>query len=286
MAKDEEIVAQMPNEWEDDFDSKDLSIPYKREEVEEDKKEEVTENEETDDTEEELTETPELEEVVTLEDPGNYEPKDYSFDYSVDGKSYKISSSDDVDKIPNEDLEKLSAKDLSSLIRRANLIDTKHDKDEEEFNKSKDAYESQLQQQQERDKVIETFAAEFDYLVSKGYLPKVPDELRNSDWADPKIAAKDGVKEQKAILDYMVKENKQRAKLNLKPIDSIIDAFNAYSLENNRRDEQERHKRSGESRKQAGARVSAPTNNQPASMAPKGIAVGRVNAFRNSADWS
>jgi len=286
MAKDEENVAQMPNEWEDDFDSKDLAIPYKREDVEEDKKEEPTETEEVDDTDEEVTEAPELEEVVTLEDPGNYEPKDYSFDYNVDGKTYKIASSDDVDKIPNEDLEKLSAKDLSSLIRKANLIDTKHDKDEEEFNRKKDEYSAQVQQQEERDKVIETFAAEFDYLVSKGYLPEVPEELRKSDWTDPKIAAKDGVKEQKAILDYMVKENKQRAKLNLKPIDSIIDAFNAYSLENNRKDEQERHKRSGEARKQAGARISAPTNNQPASMVPKGIAVGRVNAFRNSADWS
>lgn len=274
------------NEWEDDYDAKDLAIPYSREDVkEEDKQEPETEQEE--ENEEDIPEAPELEQTVTLEDPGNYEAKDYSFDYTIDGKSYKIVNSEDVDKIPDEDLEKLKASELSSLIRRANLIDTKHDKDEEEFNKKKDAYSEQSQEEQNRVDTTIRLAAEFDYLESKGHIPPVPEELQDKDWTSPKIASREGVKERKEILDYMHKENVQRAKLGLKPIDSVLDAFNAFSLENNRKVDQERTKQAGEARKAAGSRVSAPTNNQPASMVPKGIAVGRTNVFRNSnVDWT
>lgn len=286
MTKTEEAPqeeAKPINEWGDDFDKSELTIPYKREEPTED----VDEPEEEVEEDEELPEAPELQSIVTAEDPGEFTPEDYSFDYQIDGKTYKIATADDIDKIPDEDMEKLSAKDITVLLRRATSIDTKVERDREKYEAQKKEFDEQTEEQQQQIQTINTFAAEFDYLVSKGFLPKVPKELQEADWTDAEISKREGVKEQKEILDYMVKENRSRSKLGLKPLNSIIDTFNALAMEKNRSTSAEREKSAKEARKSAGARVAGPTNSPMGTTAPKGIAVGRTNVFRNAnIDWS
>lgn len=285
-APKDEAKSTIDQQWEDDFDKEELTIPYKREEtapVKEEKQEQSQNEDEEEDTD--LPDAPDLENIVTLEDPGEYKPNDYSFEYDIDGKKYKISSSEDIDKIDEEDLEKLRAKDLTTLLRKANAIDAKLERDEDAYNEKKKAYDKQVDDQDSRDEVIATFAAEFDYLVSKNLLPEVPEKYQNADWSDPEVAKKDGVKEQKEVLDYMVKENEQRAKLKLKPITSIVDAFNALQQEKGRSKDEEDNKAKGNARKAAGSRVSGTSNNPVATPSPRGIAVGRVDAFRTSTMW-
>lgn len=276
MSKDEapqENEQKVDLTWEEDFKPEDLEIPYSREEAEEPKEEK----------EEEVPEAPEVPAIVTLDDPGEFTPEDLSFEYEIDGKKFTISKSDDIDNIPDEDLEKLSAAQITKLLRRANNVDSKLEQAEKDYKAKKEAYEEQAAAEKEREEMILTFAAEFDYLVSKGLIPEVPENLRNADWNDPTVSSQEGVKEQKEVLDYMEKENKVREKAGLKPLTSILDAFNALQMETGRAKSKEDKEAEGQARKQAGARVAAPTNNSASTPVPKGIAVGRVNALRNNA---
>lgn len=268
------------DEWADDFDKKDITIRYKHEEQAE-KTEDKTEEEEKDD----VPPAPDAAPVVSLEDPGDFTPEDYSFEYDIDGKKYKISTAEDVDNIPDDDLEKLKASQLTQLIRKANAIDSKTDNDKRLFDEKKSKYDEQVVQSEQQRQTIESYAAEFDYLVSKGFIPKVAEKLKDADWTDAAVSSQEGVKEQKEILEYIIKENKQRAKLNLKPLDSIIDAYNSMQMEKSRSKDKEDDKASKQARKDAGARVSGPSNNPAATVAPRGIAVGRTNVFRNSSVW-
>lgn len=289
MSKDEapqENEQKVDLTWEGDFKPEDLEVPYSREDVKEGNKEENKEEENEEKDGEAPAPAPEIASIVTLEDPGDFTPEDLSFEYEIEGKKFTISKSDDIDAIPDEDLEKLSAAQITKLLRRANNIDSKLEQAEKDYQSKKEAYQKQVEEENEREEMITTFAAEFDYLVSKGLIPEVPENLRNADWSDPSVSSQEGVKEQKEILDYMEKENRVRIKAGLKPLSSILDAFNAFQMEIGRAKSKEDKEAEGEARKAAGARVSAPTNNSASTPVPKGIAVGRVNALRNNvADW-
>lgn len=265
--------------WDDDFPSEALTIPYGDEEKEEPKeeKEEVTD-------EVELPPAPEIE-TVNLEDPGEFEPEDLSFEYEIDGKKYTIKSADDIDSIPDDEKEKLSASQIITLLNKANSIDSKQERAKEAHKSKVDEFTKNNEAQQERDQTIANFAAEFDYLVTKGLIPEVPENLKNADWSDKTVNSQDGVKQQKEILDYMVKENTVRAKAGIKPITSIVDAFNALSFERKDDEKEEKDKADKQARKDAGARIAGTTNNNSATPAPKGVAVGRVNAFSRNTDW-
>lgn len=289
MSKDEapqENEQKVDLTWEGDFKPEDLEVPYSREDVKDEKKEESKEEENEEKGDQEPAPAPEVASIVTLEDPGDFTPEDLSFEYEIEGKKFTISKSDDIDAIPDEDLEKLSAAQITKLLRRANNIDSKLEQAEKDYQSKKEAYQKQVEEENEREEMITTFAAEFDYLVSKGLIPEVPENLRNADWSDPSVSSQEGVKEQKEILDYMEKENRVRMKAGLKPLSSILDAFNAFQMETGRAKSKEDKEAEGEARKAAGARVAAPTNNSASTPVPKGIAVGRVNALRNNvADW-
>lgn len=282
-AQVEEAKVETRSEWDDDFDKEELTIKYKPDPVEE-KEDEV--KEETPETKEEEVEEVVVEPIVKTEDPGEFQEPDLSFVQKIDGKDYKISKADDIDNIPAEDLEKLNAKELTSLIRKGNAIDSKLERAKEDYDKKKSEYDEQVNAEKERDEQIQTMANEFEYLVSKGLLPKVADEFKNANWADPKVSEQPGVKEQKELLDYMIKENQARAKVNVKPLTSIVDAYNAWQLENTLKDKEQATKNAGQARKDAGAKVAGISNNPPGMQAPKGIAIGRPNAFmNNAAQW-
>mgnify|MGYP001616057848 CR=1 FL=1 len=91
----------------------------------------------------------------------------------------------------------------------------------------KATFDEQSQVSEAREKMVEDFASEMDYLVGKKLLPPVAAEFKNADWSDAHVAKQPGVKEQIALLNYMVKENEVRAKAGVKQLASVVDAFNA-----------------------------------------------------------
>jgi len=269
--------------WDGDFKEEDLVIPYKRESSEEKKADEPAKDEAKADepvVEEEVYADPEP--VVTLEDPGDFTPNDYSFEIIIDGKAHKVSSVDDAEKLAQENAENLDAKQIITLMSKATRIDIKTERDKEEWQKSKDAYTKQVEAQNERQSTVDNLANEFEYLVSEGALPAVAAEYKGADWSDPEVAKQPGVKEQIELLNYMVKTNQKRAKANIKPITSVVDAFNAMQADKGRKTEADTTKAAGEARKAAGARVASVSAAQQGSYVPKGIAVGDPNKLKRS----
>lgn len=277
--------------WQDDFTEEQLNIPYKREDnaTEETKEDTGTEDKpaETEDTQEEVVDTyTDPEPVVTVEDPGDYKPADYSFEVTLkDGKTVKVSTPEEAEKLADDPDNFETPKQLMDFINKQNKMNRNLDRDREKWEADKKKYDEQTAIDQERQQTVANMESELKYLVNKGLMPKIANEDLNADWSDPEIAKKDGVKEQIALVQYMVKENKVRAKAGVAPLKSMIDAFNAWKLETGQQQEADERKAAGEARKAAGARVAgvAPSAQQP--YVPKGIAVGRVLPMRGAAVW-
>lgn len=269
--------------WQGDFPEENLSIPYKRE-TEEKKTEE---NDNKDDGEEEVTEvvtysdpTP----LVTIQDPGEYTPADYSFEVTLkDGKTVKVNTPDDAEKLADDPENFETPKQLMDFINKQNKMNTKLDKDKSDYDRQKAEFDSQTDTEASRQTNIENFTAEFKYLADKGLLPKIPKEYMDADWQDPEIAKQPGVKEQIELLDYMVKENEARIKAKVKPITSIVDAYNAWQLDTGRQKKEEENKAAGEARKIASSRVASSSPAQQGAYVPKGIAVGNPNVLKRGA---
>jgi hypothetical protein len=239
---------------------------------------------------EETPEEPEYEQptpVVTVEDPGEFKPNDYSFDVVVyddeskKPKTVKIKSAEDFDKLLDDDANFGSSGALLKAQRLATKMETSLERDEAEWKKKKDAYEEQAGTLEARNEQIANIAAEINYLVGKGKLPKVEKKYENANWSDPEVAKQPGVKEHLELLSYMRKENDDRKKHGLKSQVSVIDAFNAMTLEKRDNKAKDVKKQAGEARKEAGARVAGSSPAPVSSPAPKGIAVGRGGSLRD-----
>jgi len=282
--------------WQPDFNEDDLSIPYKREDKNADTADNSKGDDGTvsgDDTEgneedtEEYEDTPVPPEISRVEDPGEYTPADYSFDVTLaDGKIIKVSTPEEADKIAEDPNNFETPKQLLDFIRRSNKMESKLDKDFEAYEKSKADFDNQQASQAERTETIQAMTKEFEYLVSKGQLPKVDPQYLAKDWTDPEVAKQPGVKEQLALLNYMVKENEVRTKAGIRPLTSIIDTYNAWQRDEGRKQEEAEHKAQVAARKQAGARIAPSSPAQQGGYVPKGIAVGNPNALsRSSSVW-
>lgn len=271
--------------WEGDFPEEDLQVKYKREEDQgEDSKSEVaTEDEE----EPEHVEYSDPEPVLTTQDPGEYKAADYSFDVTLkDGKTVTIKTPEDADKVAEDPDNFEKPKQLLDFINKATSMRNKLERDYEKWEDSKKTFETQSQTETQRVETVKTFTAEFDYLADKGLLPAIPRELKNADWQDPEVAKDPVVKQYNEILDYLLKENEVRAKAKIRPLTSIIDAFNAWTLETGKQAATESKKAAGEARKAAGSRVAGVSSSEQKGFVPKGIAVGRTGMFdRNQAVW-
>lgn len=273
--------------WEGDFTPEDLEVKYSNDEVADDKKEEKKDDKkeepETKETKQPVTEEySEPDPIVTVEDPGEYTPKDYSFEIEIDGKSVKVSSVEEAEQIAEDNAEKLNAKQIISLMTKASRMESKLERDKEEWQSQKDKFEDQTKLENERKETIENVANEFAYLVGEGLLPEVPDAYKDADWSDPEVAKQDGVKEQIELLNYMVKQNEKRAKSGIKPITSVVDAFNAWSADKERKAAENASKQAGEQRRAAGAKVAGVSASQQGTYVPKGIAVGDPNKLKRS----
>jgi|SRR6185503_10798538 len=239
-----------------------------------------------DETEEEVVEDEEEQEeiveehdipapLVTVEDPGQYTPADYSFEITLNGKTTNITSVDQAEKFADEHAEEFTAKDLLAFTRKTNRMESNLERDKEEFERKQASYKEQKQAEDERQEAINNIANEITYLVSKGKLPKVSAQYATADWSDPDVAKQNGVKEQIELLDYMRKENDARIKSGLKPLTSAVDAYNALQLEKRDNEVVDVDKQRAAARKRAGGRVAGNSPN-PVNIAPKGISVGRT----------
>lgn len=284
--------------WQGDFKPEDLKIPYKREDSD-DSKDNTGNNgdgsngttKQTDDNggdespqdEQYLEPAP----LITTEDPGDYQPADYSFEVTnKDGKTVKINSPEEAEKYAEDDDNFKTATDLKNFMLKSASMERKLERDREKYDEQKAQYDEQVKQEAERTQAVTDMAAEFQYLVSKGMLPKVDAQYAEANWSDPTVAKQPGVKEQLALLDYMQGENEVRRRAGVKPISSVLDAYNGWKREQDAQEAEEAHKQAGEARRQAGARVAASSPAQQGFYAPKGIAVGNPNVFkRNQSVW-
>lgn len=226
------------------------------------------------DEDEEEFENPES--VVTTEDPGEFVPKDYSFEVSLaDGKTVKVTTVEEAETIADKPENFETPKQLMDFLRKAQKMENGLESDRAEWEKQKEEFEKQTDLDQAQQEYTRTLASEIEYLVSKGKLPKADKKYLDADWNDPLVAKQPGVKEQVELIRYMQSENETRIKLGLKPITSAIDAYNAWQLDQQDTDAEDTAKKRAAARKKAGGRV-ASTSPNPVSIAPRGIAVGRA----------
>lgn len=230
---------------------------------------------------------------VGVEDPGEYVPKDYSFEvttYDTDGKKpqkHKITSPEDWDDLLEGLGEDRNFGGNGAPLLKAQRLVTKmegnQEHDKAEFEAKKQTYDEALAAETQRTETVNAMASELNYLVAKGKLPQIAKEFENADWTDPQVAKQAGVKEQLEVLSFMRDENAIRVKAGLKPMTSVIDAFNAWQLENSGKKADEAKAKAAQARKDAGAKVAAGSPN-PVSVAPKGVKVGRSLGSLSSMD--
>lgn len=261
--------------WEDDFEQEDLTVPTKTEDDEEQPEDtqEVVEDEEFEDPEP----------AVTTQDPGDFKPGDYSFKVTLaSGKKVTIKTPEEAEEIGEDPDNFETPKQLMNFITKSQKMINGIDKDREKYEADKTEHDKQVATETERMETVNTFSAEFEYLADKGLLPKLSRDLQNSDWSDPEIAKNEDVQAYTEVLDYLVKENEVRTKAGIKPLNSVVDAFNAMQADTKRTKATNEKKAAGEQRKAAGARVAGVSPSQQGSYVPKGIAVGNPNIFKRS----
>lgn len=227
--------------------------------------------------------------VVTVEDPGEFTPQDYSFEITVfddegkNGKTVKVSSPEAWDELLEKDPNLGSAAALAKGLRLAAKMEGNIERDQAAHDAKKAEYDSAVKAEEGRIATINSMTAEIDYLASNGDLPAIDQKYVDANWADPEVAKQPGVKERVALLTFMRNENNKRTKLGLKPMTSIIDAFNAYERQSSKTNQDQQKIEAGRQRKAAAAIV-APPSSAPATGAPKGITVGRGGSLRDLAN--
>lgn len=246
---------------------------------------EKAKEDEKDEAVEELEEENELEPepIEVLDDPGEFVPKDYSFEVVIyegeEGKekprTVKIKSIEDAESLLDKDPNFGSARELLNFNRKVTRMETSSERDKDTWQRAKNEFEAQSKEVEDRQQNIANIANEINYLVSKGKLPKVDAKYANTDWTNPNVAKLPGVKEQVALLNYMAKENRARSKAGLQPLSSAIDAFNSMQLDEVEHKRSDNASKAAQDRKEAGARI-AGTSPTRGHAAPSGIAVGRV----------
>jgi hypothetical protein len=262
--------------------------------------EEVRKDPEPDKTTETEEEVPEPDEEVedapvtpSVPDPGEFTPGDYSFEVTTynaegqNGRTVKVNSLEQWEQLIDTDPNFGSAGALLRAQRAATHMESSIDRDEREYKAKKAQFDEAAKGEQARTEAMGNMVSEMGYLEGKGYLPKVANQYKNADWSDPEVAKQNGVKEQIALLKYMRNENNSRIRAGLKPMTSVLDAYNAFELDNSRKGTETAKKAAGEARKAAGSRVASSSPN-PATTAPAGIAVGRGGSLEdlNRGSWS
>lgn len=296
MAKEE---TQAPEENAEDLDTQEIPDGTKVGKVDNSKldawndtDEEVEDAEETEEadetadaTDEEVEEYEPPAPIEPVANPGAFNPTDYSFIVTnAEGKKTKISTPEEADVYLEDEDNFETTKQSIEFMRKVSRMENGLEKDKAEYDKQLADYRKADEELKARDTSIQNIESGINYLVEKKLLPAVDKSLSKADWNDPNVATNPGIKEQRALLNYMVKESETRVKAGLPPITSVIDAFNAMQLDNARNTRQSNKDKNAEERKTKGARI-ASTTSTVTTPAPKGIAIGRTNAFTNNSQW-
>lgn len=228
---------------------------------------------------------------VTLDDPGEYRPQDYSFTvttFDEDGKkpkNVKIDSVEKWDELLETDPNLGSAAALLKADRAAAKMEANLERDEATHTAAKEAYDTQVESVGQSEATTQQWANEIDYLAERGDLPKIDTKFENVPWvganADKEALKDPAVKARIELLEYLRKENASRVSKGLSPM-SPTAAFNAMQLDTRLKQDKEAKSKAAEARKAAGARV-AGTSPNPTSTAPRGIAIGRAGSLRDLA---
>lgn len=279
---DSDEEAEKPDEDEKDDDDSEKSVGDKEVDEEEDDQEDdgdddedEEEKEEGSDDEEEVDDfLKESEEETTLpEDPGDFEPGDYSFEVTLnDGKTHKIENPDDLDKL-GDDPQFKSAKDLVQFNANYSKMVQGIEQDRKEYEEAKKEFDEQKDTQTERAEQLQQWENEIDYLTKEGKLPEVDKKFQEEDWTDPKVAKQPGVKERLELVKFMAKENKKRIEAGLEPIKSMLDAYNNKRLEDAETKQAKANKKEVTKRKKKGAMVGG-TSSTTTSNVPDDVIVG------------
>lgn len=206
------------------------------------------------------TQTPEAPKVDTkpapeLTDPGEFTPKDYSFEVELaDGTKFNIKSPEDVSQLP-EDASFKSIQDHTAFINNYTQMVNGVAADKQQYEADKKTYEEQKAVADENEKFIQTVENSFSYLETKGKLPAVPAQYAEADWSDPEIAKQPGVKERVELVNYMAKENAQRESLGL-PKMSPLEAHAEMQNKALEEAQTQRNQKQADLRKQRGAMIS------------------------------
>lgn len=261
-----------------------------KEEVKEEEKPEEKAEVEPVKVEEEEDEQP-----IEIEAPGEFQPSDYSFDvvvYDEEGKkpkTIKVKSVDEWDELLEGEPNLGSSGAVSKAFRAAQRMELGLEKEREIWEQQVQEYEAAVESENLRIERNNTIFNEMQYLINKGELPNLTNEEMNSlNWKDEAVVkAHPNIAQHKELLNYMLSENKSRAKAGLAPLSSVIDAYNAMQLDSKIKAEKESQKKTAAARKEAGARVSSGTPGPVSAQSPRGIAVGRVGDLgRLGQNWS
>lgn len=223
-------------------------------------------------------------ETQYIEDPGDFQPNDYSFEvtvYDEEGnkpKTVKISSIEQWDELLESEPNLGSSLAVNKAFRQAQKMDSGIESDRKAWEEAKEEYDDAVKNQEQFEQRNTQIFNEMNYLINRGSLPKLTqEEMNNLDWNDKAVlAAHPNIKPHNDLLAFMRTENATRLKAGLAPLNSALDAYNAMQLDTRQQQEVDRKRQQGEARKAAGARVSGATTAPITSNAPKGVAVGRV----------
>jgi hypothetical protein len=229
----------------------------------------------------EQTQTTQVEEQHTrLEDPGDFQPSDYSFDVTLaDGTTVHVERPEDIAKIP-QDADFGSPKNFlevqANYTKMVNGIDT----DKRAHEESKSAYSKQVEADQAVESHLQTLMSEFSYLEGNGDLPPVPAQYQNADWSDPEVAKQPGVKERIDLLNFRKEENDKRQNAGL-PAIGVLETKTL--MENRAFKEAQSHREQAESdmRKKRGAMVNGQSAPAPGSKSSGDMIIGPGGSLRD-----
>lgn len=214
-----------------------------------------------------------------VEDPGEFQPKDYSFDVTLaDGSVIKIEKPEDIANIP-QDADFGSPKNFLEVQANYSKMVSGIDADKREYEANKKTFDDQQAQVQQQEEYIASIENSIKYLETKGSLPPVPAQYEDADWNNSEVAKQPGVKERVEIFTHMAKENAARSQHGLPP----MTALEAYSELKNKAFEEaqaQRTQQQNDKRKKQGAMVGGQSAPAPAS-GNGGMIVGSGGSLRD-----
>lgn len=209
---------------------------------------------------------------VTVPDPGDFQPKDYSFSLqTTDGRTHKISTPEDAEQFAlqlDTNPELISASQFLMLGRKTAQMEQGIATDRFAYDQAKTQHEAQAAQQVTRDQYLNQWQGEINYLQSKDQLPPVAPALNGADWTDPKVASEPGIKERLEIFKYMETENNSRMEAGLPPDLSIVSAYKAMVAEQWEAGVKEADNKEKGVRRSRGAMVGGKAPYEPAVTSP------------------